>query len=107
MIGGAGPFDGPCWQRAAHRVVTFTGTTDASFHLRGGIVRGTDGISFKPGSGFTEASAPEHINFEETLALHRVVSLCIAQQPMAMRGLEVLIDIDNKTVYGAFRFSTS
>lgn len=46
--------------------------TEASFHLSGGVVQGSDGICFPAGSDFMEGLLPEHITEDGSLSPRRV-----------------------------------
>ena len=44
-----------------------------------------------------------HINVKETFALHEVLRLLVAQYPDHLSGTTLVVDVDNTTMFHAFR----
>ena len=97
--------NGASWYDASPHSIKLTGATDASSSGWSGIVRGP----FKPFSVFKAAAhlpaewIDVHINVKETFALHEVLRLLVAQCPDHLSDTTLVVDVDNSTMFHAFR----
>lgn len=93
--------EGP-WQRARHFKAALTGgASDASSVGWGGIVYAADG-PFRAGAVFPPDWLTKHINQKEMYALYHMLRQYCERHPEALRRAQVLIDVDNQSVVGAF-----
>ena len=91
------------WQRAQHFTAALTGgATDASSTAWGGVVNATTG-PFRAGGVFPEEWLTRHINSKEMFALYHVLLQFCTRYPDALRRAQLLVDVDNQSVVGAFR----
>ena len=99
------PMNGASWYDATHHSIKLTGATDASSSGWGGIVQGPfKSISvFKAAADFPAEWIDVHINVKETFALHEVLRLLVAQYPDHLSGTTLVVDVDNTTMFHAFR----
>ena len=97
--------NGASWYDATHHSIKLTGATDASSSGWGGIVRGPfkSFSVFKAAADFPAEWIDVHINVKETFALHEVLRLLVAQHPDHLRGTTLAVDVDNTTMFHAFR----
>ena len=97
--------NGASWYDATHHSIKLTGATDASSSGWGGIVRGPfkSFSVFKAAADFPAEWIDVHINVKETFALHEVLRLLVAQHPDHLRGTTLVVDVDNTTMFHAFR----
>ena len=94
--------EGP-WQRARHFTAVLTcGATDASSTGWGGVVNASSG-PFRAGGVFPQNWLSRHINSKEMYALYHVLRQFCTRYPEALRRAQVLIDVDNQSVVGAFK----
>lgn len=94
--------EGP-WQKAHHFTAALTGgATDASSTAWGGVVNATTG-PFHAGGVFPEEWLTRHINSKEMFALYHVLLQFCTRHPDALRRAQLLVDVDNESVVGAFR----
>ena len=72
---------------------------------RGGIVRGPfkSFSVFKVAEDFPAEWIYVHINVKETFPLHEVLRLLVAQYPDHLSGTTLVVDVDNTTMFHAFR----
>ena len=95
--------NGAPWYRAAHHVISLNGATDASSGGWGGLVRGPESVVFEAAGDFPDEWSSCHINVQEAYALLETLNLFCAARPLQLAGSKVVIDVDNKTLYYAFR----
>ena len=97
--------NGASWYDATHHSIKLTGATDASSSGWGGIVRGPfkSFSVFKASADFPAEWIDVHISVKETFALHEVLRLLVAQHPDHLRGTTLVVDVDNTTMFHAFR----
>ena len=97
--------NGASWYDATHHSIKLTGATDASSSGWGGIVRGPfkSFSVFKAAADFSAECIDVHINVKETFALHEVSRLLVAQYPDHLSGTTSVVDVDNTTMFHAFR----
>ena len=92
--------EGP-WQLARHFAAKLTvGASDASSLAWGGVVFAAG--EFRAGGVFPPEWMPKHINFKEMYALHHLLLQFCQAHPEVLRRAQVLIDVDNTAVVGAF-----
>eukprot|EP00752_Nemacystus_decipiens_P016750 g14988.t1 len=92
--------EGP-WQLARHFAAKLTlGASDASSLAWGGVVFARE--EFRAGGVFPSEWMPKHINFKEMYALHHLLLQFCEAHPEVLRRAQVLIDVDNTAVVGAF-----
>ena len=89
--------NGASWYDATHNSLKLTGATDASSSGWGGIVWGPFKYFnvFKQAAGFSAELTDVHINVKETVALHEVLRLLVAQYPDHLSGITLVLDVDN------------
>eukprot|EP00752_Nemacystus_decipiens_P016879 g15111.t1 len=96
----ASTHEGP-WQLARHFAAKLTlGASDASSLAWGGVVFARE--EFRAGGVFPSEWMPKHINFKEMYALHNLLLQFCEAHPEVLRRAQVLIDVDNTAVVGAF-----
>lgn len=95
--------NGSPWYGAAHHVVTLTGATDASSEAWGGVFRAPGLEAFQAMGDFPEEWASSHINVQEAYALLETLKLFCKERPGQLSGTRTLVDVDNKTLYYAFK----
>ena len=97
--------NGVSWYDATHHSPKLTGVMGASSSGWGGIVRGPFKYFnvFKAVSDFPAKWIDVHINVNETFALHEVSRLLVAQYPDHLSGTTLVVDVDNTTMFHAFR----
>ena len=97
--------NGASWYDATHHSIKLTGVTDVSSSGWGGIVRGPfKSLSvFKAAADFPAEWIDVHINMKETFALLEVLRLLVAQYPDHLSGTTLVVDVDNTTMFHAFR----
>ena len=97
--------NGASWYDATHHLLKLTGATDVSLNGWGGIVRGPFKYFnvFKAAADFPAEWIDVHINVEEIFALHEILRLLVAQYPDHLSGTTLVVDIDNTTMFHAFR----
>ena len=99
--------NGASWYDAAHLSTKLTGATDASSSGWGGIVRGPFKYFsvFKAVADFPAEEIVVHINVKETFVLHEVLRLLVALAvyPDHLSGTTLVVDVDNTTMFHAFR----
>ena len=99
--------NGAPWYDATRHVLTITGATDASSQAWEGLIRGPFGAFsvFKAAADFPTAWHNAHINVKKTFALHEALKLLIAitTHPGSLKGSTAVVDVDNKTMYDAFK----
>ena len=97
--------NGASWYDATHHSIKLTGATDASSSGLGGIVRGPFKYFsvFKAAADFPAEWIDAHINLKEIFALHGVLRLLVAQHPDHLSGTTLVVDVDNTTMFHAFR----
>lgn len=99
--------NGAPWYKASHQLLSLTGATDASSSGWGGVTRGPDGIPFEAAADFPADWVWTHINEKEGYALLESLKLCTVQRPLQILGSTVVIDVDNTTLFHAFRKGSS
>ena len=93
--------EGP-WQRARHFAAALTkGSSDASSVAWGGVVNTTSG-TFPAGGVFPSDWLSKHINQKEMYALYHLLRMSCDRLPDVLRRAQVLIEVDNQSVVGAF-----
>ena len=93
--------EGP-WQLAQHFAAALTkGASDASSVAWGGVVY-TAGEPFEARGVFPQQWLSKHINQKETYALYHLLLQFCERYPEGLRRAQVLIDVDNQSVVGAF-----
>ena len=97
--------NGVSWYDATHHPIKLTGATDASSSGWGGIVRRpfNSYSGFKAAADFPAEWIDVHINVKKTFALHEVLRLLVAQYPDHLSGTTLVVDVDNTTMFHAFR----
>ena len=93
--------EGP-WQRARHFSAALTkGSSDASSVAWGGVVNTASG-TFPAGGVFPPDWLAKHINQKEMYGLYHLLRQFCSRHPDVLRRAQVLIDVDNQSVVGAF-----
>ena len=93
--------EGP-WQRARHFSATLTkDSSDASSVAWGCVVNTTSG-TFPAGGVFPSDWLSKHINQKEMYALYHLLRMSCDRLPDVLRRAQVLIEVDNQSVVGAF-----
>ena len=97
--------NGASWYDATYHSTKLTGATDASSSGWGGIVRGPfkSFSVFKAAADFAAVWIDVHINVKETFALYEVLRLLVAQYPEHLSSTTLVVDVDNTTMFHAFR----
>ena len=97
--------NGTSWHDATQHSIKLKGATDASSRRWNGIVRGPFKYFsvLKAAANFPAEWIDVHINVKETFALHKVLRLLVAQYPDHLSGTTLVVDVDNTTVFHAFR----
>ena len=97
--------NGASWYDATHHSIKLIGATDVSSSGRGGIVRGSfkSFHVFKAAADFPTEWIDVHINVKEIFALHEVLRLLVARYPDYLSGTTLVVDVDNTTMFHAFR----
>ena len=97
--------NGASWYDATHHSIKLTGATDASSSGWGGSVRRPfeSFRVFKAAADFPAEWIDVHINVKQTFELHEVLRLLVAQYPDHLRCTTLVVDVDNTTMFHAFR----
>ena len=97
--------NGASWYDATNHSIKLTEDTDASSSGWGGIVRGPfkSFSVFKAAADFPAEWIDVHINVKKNFALHEVLRLLVAQYPDHLSGTTLVVDVDNTTMFYAFR----
>ena len=97
--------NGVSWYDATHHPIELTGAMDASSSGWGAIVRGPFKYFrvFKAVADFPVEWIGVHINAKGYFALHEVLRLLVAQYPDHLSGTTLAVDVDNTTMFYAFR----
>ena len=95
--------NGSPWYRAAHRMLILTGATDTSSEAWGGLIRAPGSPDFSAMGDFPEEWTGRHINVQEAYALLETLKLFCKEKPRQLAGTRTVIDVDNKTLYYAFK----
>ena len=95
--------NGATWFQAQHRVLSVSGATDASSSGWGGVMRGPDQALLEAAADFPDEWVEAHINEKEAYALLETIRLFSMARPSQIQGSTVVVDVDNQTVFYAFR----
>ena len=93
--------EGP-WQKVRHVTAALAGSAkEASSTAWGGIVNGA-AVPFRAGGVFPEDWLAWHINSKRMFALYHFLLQFFTRYPDTLRRAQILVDVDNKSVVGAF-----
>ena len=97
--------NGASWCVATRHSLKLTETTGASSSGWGGIVQRPFKVFnvFKAAEGFPAEWIDVHINVKETFALHEFLRLLVTQYPDHLSGINLVVDVDNTTMFHASR----
>lgn len=95
--------NGATWVQAQHRLLSVSGATDASSSGWGGVMRGPDQNPFEAAADFPDDWVGAHINEKEAYALLETIRLFSRARPSQIQGSTVVVDVDNQSVFYAFR----
>ena len=91
------------WYRAAHRILTLTGATDASSEAWGGLIRAPGSPDFSAMGDFSEKWASRHINVQEAYALLETLKLFCKEKSRQLADTRTIVGVDSKTLCYAFK----